>query len=281
MESYKIKCSRLLSEIDKYTNNDIVIAFSGGVDSSLLLKLACESSTKKGNEVHAVTAQTGLHPVKDITIAKRVAEEAGAIHHIVRVDELKDAGIENNPVDRCYLCKKHIFSELRKYAEGLNIEVILEGTNEDDLHEYRPGIRALRELEILSPIADAGMTKKDVREMAREYGISVADRPSSPCLATRFPYGTFLSVEKMRAVEKGETYIQELGFYNVRIRVHGDIARIEVDTKEMFDLVDKREEIILFLKELGFDYVTLDLEGFRSGSMDNKVKNREQDWDGF
>ncbi|SHI55610.1 uncharacterized protein SAMN02745751_00569 [Dethiosulfatibacter aminovorans DSM 17477] len=276
MESYKSKCSRLLSEIDKYTNKDIVIAFSGGVDSSLLLKLACESAAKKGSEVHAVTAETGLHPVKDIAIAKKVAEEAGAIHHVVRIDELKNAGIEHNPVDRCYLCKKHIFSELKKYAEGLNIDVVLEGTNEDDLHEYRPGIRALRELNILSPIADAGMTKEDVREMAREFGISVADRPSSPCLATRFPYGTLLSDEKMRAVEKGESYIQELGFYNVRIRVHEDIARIEVDEKEMKELLDKRGKVIRLLKDLGFEYITVDLEGFRSGSMDNKVKSREQ-----
>ena len=275
MKRYKSKCSRLLSEIDKYTNKNIVIAFSGGVDSSLLLRVVCESAAKKGNEVHAVTAHTELHPVKDIVIAKKVAEEAGAIHHVVSLDELENAGIEHNPVDRCYLCKRHIFSELKQYAEELHIDVILEGTNEDDLHEYRPGIKAIRELNIVSPIADSGMKKEDVRKMAREYCISVADRPSSPCLATRFPYGTLLSVEKMRAVEKGESYIRELGFYNVRIRVHDDIARIEVDLKEIKKILEMKDGIVSFLKGLGFWHITLDLEGFRSGSLDVKV--REQD----
>lgn len=271
MDNYSEKHTYLLSEINRYTNNDIIIAFSGGVDSSLLLKLACESARKKKHKVYAVTVHTELHPMNEIAIAKHVAEESGAIHSIIQVDELQNAGIQNNPANRCYLCKKYLFSKLKQMASELNIDVILEGTNEDDLHVYRPGIKAIKELNIISPLADAKMTKNDVRQMAEEYGLSVAKRPSNPCLATRFPYGTMLSYQMMRTVEKGEAYIKTLGFYNVRLRVHDNMARIEVDDKDMTKLIIHRKDIISYLKNLGFVYITLDMEGFRSGSMDYNV----------
>ena len=269
---FREKSKKLLTLIDNYTDKDILIAFSGGVDSSLLLKLACESAHKNNKKVYAVTVHTQLHPMNDIVIAKEVAKEAGAIHLVIQIDELEDAGIKDNPVDRCYLCKKYLFSKLKEVATNLNIDTILEGTNEDDLHVYRPGIKALDELGIKSPLAKANMTKADVRRLAHEYNISVAQRPSTPCLATRFPYGTNLSYENMKKVEQAEEYLRSMGFYNVRVRVHDDIARIEVDEIYMDKLIFERKNIINYMKNLGYTYITLDLEGFRSGSMDYKIK---------
>lgn len=269
---YEEKKQQLLKEICELTKEDLVLAFSGGVDSSLLLKICCEAAKENGTNVYAVTVHTELHPMKDLEIAVAVAKEAGARHLVVRIDELKEAGIEYNPEDRCYLCKKLLFSRLKEKAEELHAGYIVEGTNEDDLHVYRPGIRALRELGILSPLAQTGFTKQEVRKLAEEYGVSVANRPSTPCMATRFPYGAKLDYDSMRRVEQGEEWIRSLGFYNVRIRVHGGIARIEIDIDQMPLLLEKKEEIISKLKELGYDYITLDLEGFRSGSMDIHIK---------
>lgn len=267
-KNYKKKVQKLRSAIDEYTNTNIIIAFSGGVDSSLLLKIACEAASRKHKKVYAVTIHTELHPMNDLTIAKRVAEEAGAEHLIIKVNELQEAGINKNPENRCYLCKKYLFSKIRELAYTLNVNLILEGTNEDDLYVYRPGIKALKELGIISPLAEAKMSKKDIRKLAGEYGISVANRPSAPCLATRFPYGTELSYEEMKRVEEAEEYLKSLGFYNIRVRVHRETARIEIDSIDMDKLLRNKDGVIFKLKELGYHYVTLDLEGFRSGSMD-------------
>ena len=270
--SYEEKKIRLLEEVDKLSQEDVVLAFSGGVDSSLLLKLFSESTKKTSKKVYAVTVHTKIHPMKDLEISRRVADEMGVEHKVISIDELKEAGIEDNPVNRCYLCKKSIFEKLQRYAEELGVKQVVEGTNEDDLHVYRPGIKAIRELGINSPLADSGFTKEEVRKLAAELGVSVSNRPSTPCMATRFPYGTMLDYESIQKVEEAEKWLRDLGFYNVRIRVHGDIARIEVDKNEMMMLLEKKEEVIEKLKEFGYDYITLDLEGFRSGSMDIHIK---------
>lgn len=271
--NYENKKSALLERMSEYTESDVILAFSGGVDSSLLLKLLCQAAEKNQTRVYAVTIHTTLHPVYEIAIAKQVAHEAGAIHSVIEVDEMAEAGIEDNPVDRCYRCKKYLFTRLKKMAEEQSIDTMLEGTNEDDLHVYRPGIRAVRELGVQSPLAEVHMTKSEVRRMAGEYGISVAMRPSTPCLATRFPYGTKLSYENMQKVEQAEDFLRKMDFYNVRLRVHDEIARIEVDAMDMNRILTKKEEIVAYLKQLGYSYVTLDLEGFRSGSMDIHVEN--------
>ena len=177
-------------------------------------------------------------------------------------------GIQNNPPDRCYICKKNIFSKLIQKSEELKTTVVLDGTNKDDLTLYRPGIRALKELGILSPLANAGLTKKDVREIAEYYNISTAGRPSTPCFATRFPYNTVITKRDIERAEEGENYLKSLGLYNVRLRVHGNIARIEVDENYFNTIILNKAEIISKLKEIGYNYVTLDLECFRSGSMD-------------
>ncbi len=270
-DNYVQKKEKLSSIITQLCNEDIIVAFSGGVDSSLILKITCEKAKVTGQKVYAVTVHTKLHPIGDLEVAKTVAQETGAIHKVFEVDELQNAGILNNPVDRCYLCKKFIFTQLVELAKSLKINSVIEGTNADDLKVYRPGIKALKELKIKSPLSEAGFTKKDIRRLATEYNITVADRPSAPCLATRFPYNTSLSYEQMAQIEKGEEFIRSLGFYNVRIRIHNDIARIEVDHNDIIKLVDYKDQIIGMLKQLGFEYITIDLEGFRSGSMDYKL----------
>ncbi len=250
------------------TKKNVMLAFSGGVDSSLLLQILCDKARENQSQVYAVTIHTRLHPTAELELTRQLAEEMGAIHQIIEVDELEAAGILNNPVERCYLCKKYLFTHLQKLAKKLKIETIMEGTNEDDLYVYRPGILAIQELGIESPLADLHITKAEIRALAARRGISVADRPSTPCLATRFPYHTPLSYEAMEKVEQGEAYLRNAGFYNVRLRVHGQIVRIEVDKADMDKLVNMKEQVITYLKNLGYDYVTLDLEGFRSGSMD-------------
>lgn len=266
--TYEEKCGRLYGLITAYTREDVLLAFSGGADSCLLLKLLCSSAEKTQKKVYAVTLHTMLHTAVEMEEAQKLAQEAGAVFIPLKVDELQNAGILQNPTDRCYLCKKYLFTQILKKAEELGIKTVVEGTNEDDLHVYRPGLRAVRELGIVSPLAMAGMTKQEVRRCAAEWKVSASNKPSAPCLATRFPYGTRLTYEKMRQVERGEEYLRGLGLYNVRLRVHEDVARIEVDEKDMPLLMEHRQEVTAFLKGLGYFYVTLDLEGFRSGSMD-------------
>ncbi len=269
MTEYELKRQKLLACMEQYAKEDVVVAFSGGVDSSLLLKLACEAA--KNTTVYAVTIQSELQPQNDLEIAKTVAMEMGAKHVVLTIHELREAGIQTNPKDRCYLCKKYLFGQILQFAAQKGITQILEGTNEEDLHKYRPGIRAIRELGIFSPLAAVGMTKEEVRTLANEYGISVANRPSAPCLATRFPYGTMLSLEALTKVEQAEQYLRALGFRNIRVRVYGEIVRIEVGNDQLMEAVAKRENINSYFKTLGYHYITLDLEGFRSGSMDEQI----------
>lgn len=272
---YEEKKEKLKHQLEEYAKEDMIVAFSGGVDSSLILKIACEAARKTGRKVYGILFHAMMHPSGEIDGARTVAEEVGAVFHVLEMDELNGADIQDNPVDRCYRCKKYLFQELKKEAERLGVRKILEGTNEDDLHVYRPGIRAIHELGMISPLADAGLTKEEVRRMAKEYGISVAKKPSSPCLATRFPYGTRLSYEAMRKVEQGEAYLRSQGFYNVRLRVHGEIARIEVDKENMKRVIEQGDAITEYLKKLGYTYITLDMEGFRSGSMDVWIEQKD------
>ncbi len=272
----KIK-ERLEQTMADYAKEDICLAFSGGVDSSLLLKAAADAAEKTGKRVYAVTFDSRLHPSCDLEIAARVAKELGGIHKVVSVNELEQEEIRYNPVNRCYLCKKKLFQSLKDFALEQNISYIMDGTNEDDLHVYRPGIKALRELGIISILADLHITKAQVKELAGWYGISVALRPSAPCMATRLPYNTEINYDILNLVGKGEEYVSSLVKGNVRLRLHKDIVRIEVDQNAMGELMENSGEILSYLKKLGFTYITMDLEGFRSGSMDVGIKTCEQD----
>lgn len=270
--TYEEKKQKLQEQMLVYAQGDMLVAFSGGVDSSLILKLAVQAAVKSEHKVYGIMMHTMLHPMGEVEDARVTAEQIGAEFRVLEIDELKGADILDNPVDRCYRCKKYLFRNLIEEGEKLGVSVMMEGTNEDDLHVYRPGLRAIRELGIHSPLAEAGMTKAEVRRLAGELGVSVSNKPSMPCLATRFPYGTRISYEAMRKVDEGEAFIRSLGFYNVRLRIHNDVARIEVDVNEMPHLLEHCEQIVAKLKNLGYDYITVDLEGFRSGSMDLHVK---------
>ena len=272
---FEEKYQKLQEIIEEDTKNDIVIAFSGGVDSSVLLKTAVAHAKKHGTKVYAITANTELHPMNDLAVAKKVAKEMGADHKVLQMNELADADITENPVDRCYRCKKFLFTGIQNMAKELGAAIIYDGTNTDDLNVYRPGLKALEELGVKSPLRLAEFSKEDVRKLAAKEQISVASRPSAPCLATRFPYGTILTIEDMERVDKGEIFLKKYDLYNVRIRVQGDTARIEVDTKYFDKIMENREEIVDYLKGLGYSYIALDLEGFRSGSMDIHVQKNK------
>ncbi len=264
----KEKLQKLQTVIGDCAAQDICVAFSGGVDSALLLKLACDAAARTKKTVWAVTFDTVLHPAADMAVAKQVASEMGANHAVLFVDELSDPQMKFNPVDRCYLCKKSLFERLLVFAEEKKAEMILEGSNADDLKTYRPGLRAVRELGIKSPLAECALTKDEVRLFSRELGISVANRPSTPCLATRLPYGAELDAALLGRIGEGERRLREMGFANVRVRVHKDTLRLEVDISQMQKLLEYRGKVLEVLSAVGCRYLTLDLEGFRSGSMD-------------
>lgn len=278
-QGYEEKKKKLYEKMYEYARQELCVAFSGGVDSSLLLKLAkvCARGQKGKGEpekrVYAVTFDTVLHPACDLENARQVARETGVWHEVLYVNELEGAGIRYNPVNRCYLCKKTLFSRLRKFAEQRGIQIILEGSNEDDLHVYRPGLQAVRELGILSPLAECGFTKDEVRRLAKELGISAAKRPSVPCLATRLPYGTEIKEDVLEKIGRGEAFLRDLGFPVVRLRLHGDVARIEIPREDFAKFTEEAalHKIRKGLKALGFSYLTLDIQGFRSGSMDENI----------
>ena len=244
----------------------ICVAFSGGVDSALLVKLCCEA----GLETHAVTFDSTLQPVGEAAQAAESAKRYGARHILLRCDPLAQEEVRNNRRERCYHCKHRLFTGLREYAAAQGIFAVIDGTNADDRLVYRPGLRALRELGIVSPLAELGVTKAQVRELAGQLGLDVAKKPSAPCMATRFPYDTALSDQALAQVGQAEEMLRGLGFETVRVRVHDQLARIEVPLDRLLSLAEKAGEISALLRSLGYRRVTLDLEGFQSGCFDRE-----------
>lgn len=241
----------------------VVVAFSGGVDSSLLLVTAKEVLREK---VIAVTAVSPIHPGADIQMAKKFARALGCTHRIIRTRELRDERFRRNTPARCYHCKRSLFSRIKKIAAPHGYAVI-EGTNKTDLQDYRPGIKALRILGIHSPFVAAGFTKQDIRQLARRYGIPCWDKPAAACLASRIPYGITITAKNLVRVERAEQYLWKLGFSLVRVRDHHPIARLEVCEKDIRRVVNVRKKIIMFLKKLGYEYICVDIEGYRTGSL--------------
>lgn len=248
-----------LSDLEK---QGVYLAFSGGIDSTLLLWLC------KDLNVTAVTFNSVFQTEEEIAQTSKICKNYGVKQKIIEYYPLGNGVLKNNPQDRCYHCKKLFFSKLSELANGHNI---IDGTNYDDLSVYRPGIKALKELGIISPFAKFGITKQEIRDYAKECGIDIFDKPSTPCLATRFPYGAELTPEKLRLVEHGEKILKDLGFSCCRLRLHNDIARIEIPQSDFTQFLSAKDDIINALKTSGITYITLDLEGFRSGSMDCNV----------
>ena len=263
------KLEQLQTYLSHYAQNGICIAFSGGVDSSLVLKVAAQTVPK----VAAVYFQTTLHPVGNQNTAENIAQEIGVPFYVIELDEFTNPNIMKNPLNRCYQCKHMLFSILKDWAVQHGYSTCMDGTNLDDLHQHRPGIRALRELDIISPLADCHISKQEVRQMAADFRLSSSDTPSSPCLATRLPYHTLITKEKLEKIQKAEQLLYENGFPVNRVRMHDTIARIEIPSEQFFTFYQK-SDLILLLKQIGFDYITLDMEWFRSGSMDEPYQKQ-------
>lgn len=243
----------------------VAVAFSGGVDSTFLLH---EAVKVLGKKAVAVTMKLNSVPAREIEEAKAFCEERGFSHLIVERNQFAAPGFSDNPKDRCYWCKTYLFSSLGDLAKEHQISYIVDGTNFSDTKGYRPGLKALAELGVVSPLKDAELTKEEIRVLSEKEGLPTWNKPSFACLATRFPYGSRITEEKLRAVETAEQYLFDLGFPQFRVRCHDDIARIEVLPAQLEKLLSLRSVVTERFKSLGFKYVTLDLEGFRSGSMD-------------
>lgn len=253
-----------------HVDEGICMAFSGGVDSSALLAAACRAAraADSGKPILAVTFATRLHPQGDTAEAEALARSLGALHRIIEIDEFSDSRIVANPKNRCYLCKSLLFRSLLQTGQEAGYTFFCEGSNVDDTKVYRPGLRAIREAGVHSPLIDCGLTKADIRKLAAEAGLSTAGKPSTPCMATRLPYDTPFDYELLDRLHQGEAWLRDLGFYNVRLRFHDPVLRIEIDKKDFNRFMEQHEGIVKAMKDLGFRYITLDLEGFRSGSMD-------------
>lgn len=262
MESLNKKLESILQK------GDCCVAFSAGVDSTLVLKLVCGLAGKLGRKVYAVTFHTMLHPRADMELAMHLAGEYGAEAAVLEVDEYEISEILDNPPDRCFYCKDYLFRTLTDFAREKGCASVLDGTNADDRKVFRPGLLALQKNGVISPLAECGITKDQVRRMAAFLNLETASKPSSPCLATRLPYGDRLDRNLLQQIEAGEDYLKSLGFRTSRLRVHGTVVRIELEPEDFSLMLSCREELVRRLKELGFCYITLDLQGLRSGSMD-------------
>ena len=241
------------------------VAFSGGVDSAVV---AAAAHRILGENAVAVTARSSTISEKELEGAIRVAGEIGIEHVVIDEDELDDPRFAANPVNRCYYCREGLVNAIRRLADERGIKFVLDGANADDPDEHRPGLVALREGGSMSPLLELGLGTSDVRMIAACWGLSVGDKPSIASLASRIPYGEPITKEKLRMVERAEDYLRTLGFSQLRVRNHRGVARIEVEPGEFETALENRAGITKKLKELGFNYVTLDLQGYRSGSMD-------------
>ncbi len=242
----------------------VAVAFSGGVDSTFLLNTAYEVL---GDNAVAITARSCSFPKRELDEAVAFCERKGIRQYVVESEELTIDGFEDNPKNRCYLCKTELFRKMWQTVRELGIENIAEGSNVDDEGDYRPGLIAVAEQNVKSPLRYAGLTKSEIRSLSEKAGLPTFDKPSFACLSSRFPYGEKITVEKLTMVDKAEQLFLDMGFKQMRVRMHGDMARIEVNPDEIQRVIDNREKVYDYLKSLGFTYVSLDLGGYRTGSM--------------
>ncbi len=244
---------------------DALVAYSGGVDSTLLLKTCVD--VLGPDHVVAFVAASETYPEREVEEACNVARSLGVRCEVVRTAEMEDEDFIANTKDRCYHCKLHLFDDALKIAQKKGFRNVLEGSNVDDQGDYRPGRRAVAEKKIQSPLLEAGLTKKEIRLVSEQLGLPTFDKPSLACLASRIPYGTKINERLLRMIERSEEFISSLGIGQVRVRYHGGVARVEVEEKDFAAVLEHKDEIVDVLREFGFVYVTLDLKGYRTGSM--------------
>lgn len=247
----------------------VVIAFSGGVDSTYLLKVAQEVL---GDRVLAVTAKASAFSERDLREAIEFCRQEGIAHRVMEIDEMEIPGFAENPPDRCYICKKGIFGEILRIADEQGLHRVAEGSNLSDLGDYRPGMRAIREMRVLSPLREAGLYKKEIRALSEMRNLPTWSKPSAACLASRFVYGETITREKLRMVEAGENVLSDMGFRQLRVRMHGEnLARIEVEEEQLPQLLAARREVLAAFQRIGYTYVTMDMKGYRTGSMNETL----------
>lgn len=255
---------------------EVIIAYSGGVDSTLLLYVAHDVLKE---HILAATAISPTYPQEDLRIAKEITKRLSARHIFIGTDEFSNPDFLTNPPNRCYFCKRELFSKLRQIAKEHNIVYILDGSNFDDIQDYRPGMKAEKEFGVISPLKEARLTKSDIRALSRRFNLETAFKPASPCLASRFPYGIPIREQDLLRVKGGEDFLKSLGFNIVRVRHHRKTARIEVLRADISKLSEYKEQIVAKFKDLGYTYVTLDLQGYRQGSLNEVLKDEGEDND--
>ena len=270
-DSTKSKKERLVHKLRGI--DSLVIAFSGGVDSSLLLAVAHETL---GKGAVAATATSEIYSVREKDRAIKFGRDRGIEHIVFHSHEASLPAFVSNGPERCYHCKKSLFQDLVEIAASRGIEHVGHGANVDDLDDYRPGFRAAAEMGIMAPLLDAGLKKQEIRSLSREIGLDTWDKPAMACLATRIPYGNPITSEKLRMIEEAETFLLERGFGQCRVRHHGSVARIEVESQELKMMMpdDVKKAIVAKFRDIGFCHISVDLEGYVSGSM-NRVLNTE------
>lgn len=266
IESKFLKLKDILARMGK-----VLIAFSGGSDSTFLLKAA---SLVLADDVLAVTADSHTYPAEELKQAKILAKEMKVKLIVIRTHELRNQKFKSNPANRCYYCKRELFETLRRIARKYNIKYILDGSNVDDKYDFRPGSKAKNEFKVRSPLFEAGLGKKEIRELSKKLALKTWDKPALACLASRVPYGVAIKIRDLLRVDRAEQFLRSLGFRQVRLRHYGRLARIEVERPEITRLISPqvRDKIIDRLKKLGYNYVTVDLAGYRTGSL-NPVRN--------
>jgi uncharacterized protein len=259
------KLEKIFQELES-----VVVAYSGGVDSTLALRIAYEIL---GERAIAVTAVSASLPQYERAEAEQIAEQIGARHILIESHETEDNRYLANAPNRCYFCKTEVYDLLLDLAQKEGIRYVVDGTNADDSYDHRPGRQAAREHGVRSPLQEASLTKADIRQLARRYGLPNWDKPAAACLSSRIPYGNLITLEALSQVEQAELALRKMGFRQLRVRHHGQVARIEVELENFQQVLAQREEVVAALKGLGFTYVTLDLAGFRSGSMNEAIKS--------